>query len=939
MITTTNDTNSSNTNSKPKTTIKNTLIQENNNLNEAEKLIIIQSADYINNIEHSVNNKNIITIQNTNINNSINNNNNLISNNNNGLKHVIIQDSNNKNNNLKKDLVKTQLQMQQQQQQQQQQPQQAQQIIAITNSNNDLNSFNAVNSNTLIPLPNLNGDNTLLKALLQTAPKNATTFNNSNSNQSNNGSNASLTAQSTPTEMIVGQISIKTEDSTANNTNNMNNSVATASTDNTTKKPKKSTKNKQANSSASGSTTTANTINKISSSDSNASSTISTIATASNSNTNSNNYLQYTVNNSSSMHIKNLLANSSIQNIINQNLNNQQTVNTNQVSNTNKIARKRKNNSINSTPSTLPTKLTTQQKENNNLIVQQNNTLSTASINAVLLTPNSAAAVAANTANNTDMMNGNELKLIDRLKSVNSLHMSQPSPENQTFSANYPGKHHSNILMRSNLVKGDFFNLKLEQLEDPNSLISSRGDQQMDKKFIEYILKEKCIANKKLNKSESNQNDKMLKQLYKICSARLEKPLPLIEINNHILDSSGRLKELLDENLKPNETANIDIEDQYEENKDMENNICEDYLKKETKMNEDFEYVQTMSPIIDLPKEDDSIKNEDTSIHTNTNINGETKSKITLKLSKKASKNILDTMMKVSDLLQLASCPTSWVLGKLISRETENLNKQISVDQNASKNDHLAQQSTKPNVSSLVPNKETAYSIQQLINASVLKICKFCESLLVDNDFIVNGSLIEDSAEAQTDAGLVFCSEYCESLYEKSLILKNFHKKKQIENTSTSSIDPHPDTASKLVVKWTSSLVKPIRSEVETESNKIKLMETLKPVNCLDKRVCIFCNLVGDYDDNGPSRLLAMDIGKWCHLNCALWSNEVYETMNGSLVNVDVAYKRCVNIECCFCHHRGASLKCFASKCNNYYHLPCAIKDKCAFNQDKVNYG
>lgn len=305
-------------------------------------------------------------------------------------------------------------------------------------------------------------------------------------------------------------------------------------------------------------------------------------------------------------------------------------------------------------------------------------------------------------------------------------------------------------------------------------------------------------------------------------------------------------------------------------------------------------------------------------------------------LSKKASKNILDTMMKVSDLLQLASCPTSWVLGKLISRETENLNKQISVDQNASKNDHLAQQSTKPNVSSLVPNKETAYSIQQLINASVLKICKFCESLLVDNDFIVNGSLIEDSAEAQTDAGLVFCSEYCESLYEKSLILKNFHKKKQIENTSTSSIDPHPDTASKLVVKWTSSLVKPIRSEVETESNKIKLMETLKPVNCLDKRVCIFCNLVGDYDDNGPSRLLAMDIGKWCHLNCALWSNEVYETMNGSLVNVDVAYKRCVNIECCFCHHRGASLKCFASKCNNYYHLPCAIKDKCAFNQDKT---
>ena len=33
-----------------------------------------------------------------------------------------------------------------------------------------------------------------------------------------------------------------------------------------------------------------------------------------------------------------------------------------------------------------------------------------------------------------------------------------------------------------------------------------------------------------------------------------------------------------------------------------------------------------------------------------------------------------------------------------------------------------------------------------------------------------------------------------------------------------------------------------------------------------------------------------MDV--WVHLNCALWSLEVYETLNGALMNVDVAVKR-----------------------------------------------
>lgn len=41
-----------------------------------------------------------------------------------------------------------------------------------------------------------------------------------------------------------------------------------------------------------------------------------------------------------------------------------------------------------------------------------------------------------------------------------------------------------------------------------------------------------------------------------------------------------------------------------------------------------------------------------------------------------------------------------------------------------------------------------------------------------------------------------------------------------------------------------------------------------------------------------PFRLLNLDVDVWVHLNCALWSLEVYETLNGALMNVDVAVKR-----------------------------------------------
>ena len=84
-------------------------------------------------------------------------------------------------------------------------------------------------------------------------------------------------------------------------------------------------------------------------------------------------------------------------------------------------------------------------------------------------------------------------------------------------------------------------------------------------------------------------------------------------------------------------------------------------------------------------------------------------------------------------------------------------------------------------------------------------------------------------------------------------------------------------------------------------------------------------------------RLLNMDVDRWVHLNCALWSYEVYETLNGALMNVDTAIKRGLTVECVVCHKKGATMGCFKLRCTNLYHVKCAQQDGAMFFQDKVS--
>lgn len=81
-----------------------------------------------------------------------------------------------------------------------------------------------------------------------------------------------------------------------------------------------------------------------------------------------------------------------------------------------------------------------------------------------------------------------------------------------------------------------------------------------------------------------------------------------------------------------------------------------------------------------------------------------------------------------------------------------------------------------------------------------------------------------------------------------------------------------------------------------------------------------------------------VDGGRWVHLNCALWHEDVFEMVNGALMNVDVALKQSLTVECLHCQQSGASVKCFKHRCSAVFHLQCAIKEGCVFFKNKSVY-
>lgn len=111
---------------------------------------------------------------------------------------------------------------------------------------------------------------------------------------------------------------------------------------------------------------------------------------------------------------------------------------------------------------------------------------------------------------------------------------------------------------------------------------------------------------------------------------------------------------------------------------------------------------------------------------------------------------------------------------------------------------------------------------------------------------------------------------------------------------------------------------------------------TVAPAKAEDSRRCIFCQSQGDATADGPARLLNFDVDKWVHLNCALWSNVVYEVQSGALMHLDDVLQNNLMQICIVCEKPAGTIKCYKPRCTNCYHLMCAVKDGCVFYKDKV---
>uniref|UniRef100_A0ACB8FVY7 Histone-lysine N-methyltransferase 2C n=1 Tax=Sphaerodactylus townsendi TaxID=933632 RepID=A0ACB8FVY7_9SAUR len=142
--------------------------------------------------------------------------------------------------------------------------------------------------------------------------------------------------------------------------------------------------------------------------------------------------------------------------------------------------------------------------------------------------------------------------------------------------------------------------------------------------------------------------------------------------------------------------------------------------------------------------------------------------------------------------------------------------------------------------------------------------------------------------------------------------------------------------------KWNIQIVIPkgtFRPPCDEEIDEFlrRLGTTIKPDPVpKDYRKCCFCHEEGDGLTDGPARLLNLDLDLWVHLNCALWSTEVYETQAGALINVELALRRGLQMKCTFCHKMGATSGCHRLRCTNIYHFTCAIKAQCMFFKDKT---
>ncbi|XP_039875856.1 histone-lysine N-methyltransferase 2B-like isoform X2 [Simochromis diagramma] len=123
-------------------------------------------------------------------------------------------------------------------------------------------------------------------------------------------------------------------------------------------------------------------------------------------------------------------------------------------------------------------------------------------------------------------------------------------------------------------------------------------------------------------------------------------------------------------------------------------------------------------------------------------------------------------------------------------------------------------------------------------------------------------------------------------------------------------------------------------SVTSQQTPSLKLLETTKTE---DVRQCALCQQCGDSAPSEAGRLLYLGQNEWAHVNCCLWSAEVYEE-NSALLQVHSAVSRGRHLRCDRCGQSGATVGCCLPTCQSNFHFMCARAQSCAFQQDRKVY-
>jgi len=251
--------------------------------------------------------------------------------------------------------------------------------------------------------------------------------------------------------------------------------------------------------------------------------------------------------------------------------------------------------------------------------------------------------------------------------------------------------------------------------------------------------------------------------------------------------------------------------------------------------------------------------------------------------------------------------------------------------------------------------------LQAVLNRNS-KLCRECE-VVIQHDMVKKKTaelpFLRKHEKEESAEDVCFCDEECYFKFaikktggkvpEKVTNLKeledfqNRQKEDEINGDASKDNNNGPKYKGTHYKTYSSTICMQRKHKIMNEKDLTQMMfqmgiTMMPPREAEDTRSCLFCHMRGDAAADGPARLLNYEVDKWVHLNCALWSEEVYETVSGALVNCETALKNGSNSYCMACEKNFATIKCFKTRCTNIYHLGCAVKEKAYFYKNKTVY-